>query len=118
MATNVSPIYPLILLLLFMLFFHSISLSPNGEQSKPFEFLKHFHGTHKGDKVYSKKYLKKFGYPKLSSPSNGTHVDDFDELLEKAIKIDQLNYHLNSTGILDAATLTKMMMPLVRCTRY
>ncbi|GMP82956.1 hypothetical protein CsSME_00037048 [Camellia sinensis var. sinensis] len=86
MAANVSPIYPLILLLLFMLFFHSISLSPNGEQSKPFEFLKHFHGTHKGDKVQG---------------------------LEKAIKTDQLNYHLNSTGILDAATLTKMMMP--RC---
>ncbi|KAF5940128.1 hypothetical protein HYC85_021295, partial [Camellia sinensis] len=59
----------------------AISLSPNGEQSKPFEFLKYFHGTHKGDK--------------------------------KSIKTYKLNYHLSSTGTLDAATLTKMMMP--RC---
>ncbi|THG08699.1 hypothetical protein TEA_005511 [Camellia sinensis var. sinensis] len=86
MATNVSRIYPLILLPLFMLFSHSISLSPNGEQSKPFEFLKYFHGTHKGDKV---------------------------KRLEKSIKTYELNYHLSSTGTLDAATLTKMMMP--RC---
>ncbi|KAL7171384.1 hypothetical protein ACSBR2_036104 [Camellia fascicularis] len=115
MATNVSHIYPLILLLLFTLFSHSISLSPNGEQSKPFEFLKQFHGTHKGDKVQGlgelARYLKKFGYLNYPHPPNGTHVDDFDELLEKAIKTYELNYHLSSTGTLDAATLTKMMMP-------
>ncbi|KAB1219276.1 Metalloendoproteinase 1 [Morella rubra] len=50
-----------------------------------------------------------------TSFKNHTHAndDDFDELLESAVKTYQHNYHLNATGTLDAQTVSKMMMP--RC---
>ncbi|XWS44225.1 hypothetical protein CRYUN_Cryun15aG0026000 [Craigia yunnanensis] len=60
-----------------------------------------------------KKYLEKFGYLSYSKNKTHAHDDDFDELLESALKTFQLNFHLNSTGTLDAKTVSKMMMP--RC---
>ncbi|KAM1544448.1 hypothetical protein ACFX10_044905 [Malus domestica] len=73
------------------------------QKPSPFEFLNHLKGCHKGDKVqgiqYLKKYLEKFGYLNGHSDS-----DDFDDILESAIKTYQVNYHLKATGTLDAKT--------------
>ncbi|KAK7844132.1 metalloendoproteinase 2-MMP [Quercus suber] len=111
------------LLLLLLLPFHSHATSRNshGKKSSPFEFLKHLQGCHKGERskasITSKpSYLENFGYFSYNNHSkNHTHTndDDFDELLESAIKTYQLNYHLNATGTLDAKTVSTMMMP--RC---
>ncbi|KAK9950947.1 hypothetical protein M0R45_006411 [Rubus argutus] len=59
-----------------------------------------------------KKYLKKFGYLNYKYHNN-SNDDDFDDLLEEAIKTYQLNYNLKSTGTLDGNTISKMMIP--RC---
>uniref|UniRef100_A0A2N9HJH2 Peptidase metallopeptidase domain-containing protein n=1 Tax=Fagus sylvatica TaxID=28930 RepID=A0A2N9HJH2_FAGSY len=95
------------------------SRNPNDKKASPFDFLKHLQGCHKGDNVTGiyelKDYLKKFGYLNYSHAKNQTHanVDDFDELLESAIKTYQQNYHLKTTGTLDAKTVSNMMIP--RC---
>ncbi|KAH7532562.1 metalloendoproteinase 3-MMP [Ziziphus jujuba] len=87
--------------------------------SSPFGFLKHLEGCHKGEKVKGihdlKKYLENFGYLSYQNVKNNSHAndDDFDDLLESAIKTYQLNYNLKSTGTLDAKTVSKMMTP--RC---
>lgn len=87
--------------------------------SPPFEFLKHLQGCHKGENVKGlhelKKYLHTFGYLNYPYSKNQTHGndDDFDDLLEAAMKMYQLNYHLTPTGNLDAPTVSKMMRP--RC---
>lgn len=54
--------------------------------------------------------MGKFGYLNYDNSNNQTHAndDDFDELLESAIKNYQLNYHLKSTEVLDAGTVGKM----------
>ena len=91
-------------LLLLLLPFHSHATLQNshGKKSSPFEFLKHLQGCHKGEKVKGihnlKAYLENFGYLSYNNHSkNHTHTndDDFDELLESAIKTYQLNYHFN-----------------------
>ncbi|KAB1205326.1 Metalloendoproteinase 1 [Morella rubra] len=99
----------------------SCATSPESHDQKKsaFEFLKHLQGCHHGEKVKGihdlKKYLEHFGYLSYSHSKNHTHAndDDFDELLESAVKTYQRNYHLNATGTLDAQTVSKMMMP--RC---
>ncbi|XP_059670923.1 metalloendoproteinase 3-MMP-like [Cornus florida] len=109
----------LLFLLLIPLFSHAHSSHSKANNSSPFEFLKHLQGCHKGDNVKGlhklKKYLENFGYLSNLHSKNQTHFnkDDFDDLLESAIKTYQLNYHLKATGILDAPTVSKMMMP--RC---
>ncbi|TXG64629.1 hypothetical protein EZV62_011623 [Acer yangbiense] len=109
-----------LLVLLSLLSAHSVSLADtNNEKKSPVEFLKHLQGCHKGDKVKGilqlKKYLHRFGYLDYKNSKNRTHEndDDFDELLESAVKTYQLNFHVNSTGVLDRKTLSKMAMP--RC---
>ncbi|XP_050225729.1 metalloendoproteinase 3-MMP-like [Mercurialis annua] len=86
------------------------------EKLSGFDFLKHLQGCHKGDKVEGihnlKNYLHKFGYLSYKNQSHSTN-DDFDDLLESAVKTYQLNYHLNVTGFLDSETVSKMIMP--RC---
>ncbi|CAA2996689.1 metalloendoproteinase 2-MMP-like [Olea europaea var. sylvestris] len=57
-----------------------------------------------------KKYLQYFGY--LNS-SYSDFSDDFDEYLESAVKIYQLNFNLNATGELDEQTLKHIVRP--RC---
>ena len=95
------------------------SRNPNDKKASPFDFLKHLQGCHKRDNVTGiyelKDYLKKFGYLNYSHAKNQTHAndDDFDELLESAIKTYQQNYHLKTIGTLDAKTVSNMMMP--RC---
>ncbi|GLT71403.1 hypothetical protein SLA2020_434250 [Shorea laevis] len=112
---------PLLLLLLLLPLLSHATNSPKShdKKSSPFEFLKHLQGCHKGDNIKGiqdlKKYLEQFGYLSYGHSKNHTHAndDDFDELLESAIKSYQLNYHLNASGTLDDKTVSKMMMP--RC---
>ncbi|GLT71392.1 hypothetical protein SLA2020_434160 [Shorea laevis] len=112
---------PLLLLLLLLPLLSHATNSPKShdKKSSPFEFLKHLQGCHKGDNIKGiqdlKKYLEQFGYLSYGHSKNHTHAndDDFDELLESAIKTYQLNYHLNASGTLDDKTVSKMMMP--RC---
>ena len=93
--------------------------NPNAQKSSPFEFINHLQGCHKGEKVKGlhqlKTYLERFGYLNYQNSQNQTHAndDDFDDLLESAIKTYQLNYHLKITGTLDAQTVSKMTAP--RC---
>ncbi|MFS7970678.1 putative gelatinase A [Helianthus anomalus] len=63
-----------------------------------------------------KLYLSGFGY--LNYQHTPNHVnsnknDEFGEELEVALKKYQSYYHLNSTGTLDAPTVSQMLMP--RC---
>ncbi|KAA8529515.1 hypothetical protein F0562_033686 [Nyssa sinensis] len=117
MAAKLFPLFASILLILLPRLSYAISSGFKDEKSKPFEFLKHLHGYQKGQKVQGlselKKYLQTFGYLKKYPQTQNATQMDFDDLLERAIKSYQLNYHLNSTGTLDSATVTKMMMP--RC---
>ncbi|XP_057489668.1 metalloendoproteinase 2-MMP-like [Actinidia eriantha] len=93
--------------------------NPNAQKPSPFEFINHLQGCHKGEKVKGlhqlKTYLERFGYLNYQHSQNQTHADDddFDDLLESAIKTYQLNYHLKVTGTLDAQTVSKMTTP--RC---
>ncbi|KAL0285515.1 UNVERIFIED_CONTAM: Metalloendoproteinase 1 [Sesamum angustifolium] len=89
---------------------------PNAQNPSPFDFIKHLEGCHKGNKTkdihHLKHYLHQFGY--LDYP-NQTHANnnDFDDLLESALKTYQLNYHIKPTGAVDAETIAKMVTP--RC---
>lgn len=111
----------LALLILFPTIFGSNSSLPNSEiESSSIHFLKHLQGCRKGQQVTGisklKKYLRRYGY--LSYADNGrnqsqANEDDFDDLLESAVKTYQLNFNINATGVLNAATVSQMMMP--RC---
>ncbi|XP_057486757.1 metalloendoproteinase 2-MMP-like [Actinidia eriantha] len=98
---------------------HANPSEPKAEKSSPFEFINHLQGSHKGQKVKDlhklKTYLEHFGYLNHLHSQNQTHAndDDFDDLLESAIKTYQLNYHLKATGTLDAQTVFQMTAP--RC---
>ncbi|KAF7135784.1 hypothetical protein RHSIM_Rhsim08G0060800 [Rhododendron simsii] len=81
----------------------------NAENPTSFDFIKHLEGRHKGETVKGlqqlKKYLEAFGY--LNYTPNQAHANDdnFDDSLEAAVKTYQLNYHLKTTGALDAQTM-------------
>ncbi|KAI3756790.1 hypothetical protein L1987_56613 [Smallanthus sonchifolius] len=93
--------------------------SDNNTYPSPFGFLKKLQGCHKGEKVNGislvKIYLSHYGY--LNYQRNPNVIDPkkdyFDEELEAAIKLYQVYYHLNVTGMLDAPTVFMMIMP--RC---
>ena len=96
----------------------ALLLDPN--KSSPVEFLRHLQGCHKGDKVEGvrelKHYLEHYGYLNYNQSAHPTihaNDDDFDDLLENAVKTYQLNYHLNPTGSLDSKTVN--MMTKSRC---
>ncbi|XP_038714627.1 metalloendoproteinase 5-MMP-like [Tripterygium wilfordii] len=96
---------------------HSDDDDHDHRKQSPFEFLKHLQGCHKGEKVKDvnklKKYLEKFGYLNYTKNQSHANDDEFDDLLESAVKTYQLNYHIKATGVLDSKTISKMMMP--RC---
>ncbi|KAH7532565.1 hypothetical protein FEM48_Zijuj04G0033900 [Ziziphus jujuba var. spinosa] len=77
------------------LYFHDMSVVST--KSSLFEFLKCLRGSHKGDHAlgidHLKEYPEKFGY--LDHNSKTKEDDDFEDRLESAIKLYQLNYHLN-----------------------
>lgn len=87
--------------LLVPLFFQSGLAHSDDQRQNPFEFIKHLQGCHKGDNVKGlwelKQYFEKFGYLNYNQFNLPVHAndDDFDELLESAVKTYQLNYHLN-----------------------
>ncbi|KAH7554678.1 hypothetical protein ACOSP7_027917 [Xanthoceras sorbifolium] len=119
MASKYVSLFSLALLvLLSLLVDHSVSGADTKKKSSV-EFLKHLQGCHKGDKVKGilelKKYLEKFGYLDYKNAKNRSHEndDDFDDLLESAVKTYQLNFHVKSSGVLDRKTLSKMAKP--RC---
>ncbi|KAJ0043134.1 hypothetical protein Pint_19416 [Pistacia integerrima] len=121
MASKVFPLLSFTLFaVLLSLFANSVLADPIDKRiQSPFQFINHLKGCHKGEKVKGihnlKKYLENFGYLNYKNSKNQTHAndDDFDDLLESAIKTYQKNYHLKATGVLDAKTVSKMTMP--RC---
>lgn len=58
-----------------------------------------------------KQYFHHFGYIPNAPPSNFT--DDFDDILESAIKTYQRNFNIDVTGQLDLKTLQQIIKP--RC---
>ncbi|KAF5726768.1 metalloendoproteinase 1-like [Tripterygium wilfordii] len=80
----------------------------------PWDAFKKLVDCNPGDKIDGlgklKKYFQYFGYIP-NAPSNIT--DDFDDLLESAIKTYQQNFNLNVTGKLDEQTMNHVTMP--RC---
>ena len=119
MASKASPMlssFTLLLLISLLLGAALAHTHSKNEKLSAFGFLKHLEGCHKGDKIKGihdlKKYLEKFGYLNYKNQSLSNN-DDFDDLLESALKTYQLNYHLNVTGFLDSKTVSKMIMP--RC---
>ncbi|KAJ0042274.1 hypothetical protein Pint_19426 [Pistacia integerrima] len=117
MASKAFPFFSFVILLFLLSQYSVLADNTNDKKQSPFEFINHLQGCHKGDKVKGinelKKYLEKFGYLNYSSYTNQKHAndDDFDELLESTVKTYQLNYHLKKTGVLDAKTVSKMIMP-------
>ncbi|KDP45996.1 hypothetical protein JCGZ_11900 [Jatropha curcas] len=117
MASTKISIFSFSLIVLISFFCSRLALShSNTEKLSPFAFLEHLQGSKKGDKIKGihelKKYLKHFGYLSCENQSFADD-DEFDDVLESALKVYQLNYHLNTTGFLDYETMSIMMMP--RC---
>ncbi|KAF5208294.1 Metalloendoproteinase 1 protein [Thalictrum thalictroides] len=87
---------------------------PNITFPASWDSFKNFSGCHVGDKVDGlaniKKYFRQFGY---LPDSVDNYTDDFDDSLESALKIYQLNFNLNDTGVLDDTTLQQITLP--RC---
>ncbi|KAL2543120.1 matrix metalloproteinase [Abeliophyllum distichum] len=114
---------PAIILLLFTVtpisahFFSNITSIPSSliPNTTLWDGFNQFLGSHKGQKVNGlaklKKYFQRFGYINSSSSENFT--DDFDEILESAVKLYQINFNLKSTGELDVQTLKNIVLP--RC---
>ncbi|KAF7135138.1 hypothetical protein RHSIM_Rhsim08G0059900 [Rhododendron simsii] len=96
---------------------HASQSKPKAENITSFDFIKHLEGGRKGQTVKGlqqlKTYLQKFGYINYSLNKTRANDDDFDDSLEAAVKTYQFNYHLKTTGTLDAQTVSQMTAP--RC---
>lgn len=105
--------FPSFLLFLILPYFFSHLILAN-EKESPLKFLKYVEGGKKGDNINGirevKQYLQQFGYLDCKKQIND---NDFDESLESALQIYQLNFHLKPTGILDGSTLSNIAKP--RC---
>lgn len=97
-----------------------VSLALAGQARSPVEFTNGLEGSHKGIKTEGvlqlRQYLERYGY--LQRSHSGHHAEDydgeqFDDLLEEAVKAYQQNYGLEVTGTLDCRTVSLMMRP--RC---
>ncbi|XP_057948545.1 metalloendoproteinase 2-MMP-like [Malania oleifera] len=101
----------------FPRFFPNISalpppaLLPNATAG-PWQRFQNFSGCQRGEVLDGlaklKQYFHYFGYIPTSNFS-----DDFDDILESAIKTYQRNFNLNVTGSLDVPTLRQIVRP--RC---
>ncbi|KAL6954490.1 neutrophil collagenase [Sarracenia purpurea var. burkii] len=115
MALKVFHLFLCIFFISILLPLVSKALS-SAETISPFEFIEKLKGCHKGDKVNGinqlKAYLEKFGYLNSRDLVHGND-NNFDDLLESAIKTYQQNYRLKVSGTLDAQTVSTMMAP--RC---
>ncbi|XP_047336825.1 metalloendoproteinase 1-like [Impatiens glandulifera] len=111
---------PITILVLFLALAFAALASASDPYSSPFGFLKNLEGCHKGEKVKGinqlKNYLEKFGYVHYDHSNNSnSNNDEFDDLLEAAVKTYQKNFHLNPTGVLDTKTVSTMSMPRCGC---
>ncbi|KAF5195574.1 Metalloendoproteinase 5-mmp [Thalictrum thalictroides] len=101
-------------LLLFVMLLPSVFCIPS---EQPFEFLQHLEGCHKGMTMKGvhqlKRYLGRFGYLRNNEIATLANDNEFDDVLESAVKTYQLNYGLNMSGSLDSQTVKEMMKP--RC---
>ncbi|XP_075482891.1 metalloendoproteinase 2-MMP-like [Primulina tabacum] len=87
------------------------SLIPNGTGWDAFNNLVGCgHGMKVDGLAKLKKYFQYFGY--LNS-SYADFSDEFDDPFESAVKIYQLNFNLDTTGVIDAPTLKYIVQP--RC---
>ncbi|XP_009368959.2 metalloendoproteinase 2-MMP-like [Pyrus x bretschneideri] len=119
MASKTASVCVVFSLLIFVLLSQQTlakPTDPHGHQHDSFKFIQHLEGCHKGQNVSGlqelKKYLTKFGYLNYDH-SKHANDDEFDDLLESAIKSYQKSFHLNVTGSLDTTTVKQMMVP--RC---
>lgn len=102
-----------------MVLFPLLSRAKPQELNDAFDFLKQIKRVSQGDKPRGlnklKNYLQQFGYLNYELFGNQTHAkdDDFDDLLEDAIKNYQLNFHIDPTETLDPQTVSTKMTP--RC---
>lgn len=96
--------------------FFSPKLS-NKSVETAWERFKNLTGAERGDTSKAmpnlKHYFQKFGY--LSIPDGENATEEFDEMLESAIKMYQQNFGLKVTGKLDQQTVSHLMTP--RCGR-
>ncbi|KAM1230918.1 hypothetical protein ACFX13_041750 [Malus domestica] len=106
-------------LLIFVLLSQKTLAKPTDDHDHKhdsFEFIQYLEGCHKGQNVSGlqelKKHLTKFGYFNYDHSKHADN-DEFDDLLESAIKSYQKSYHLKVTGSLDTTTAKQMMVP--RC---
>ncbi|PWA81628.1 Metallopeptidase, catalytic domain-containing protein [Artemisia annua] len=107
--------------ILFFLILSPTKIKTSNEiKTSAFEFIKNLQGCcQKGSNVQGlhdlKLYLSRFGYLDYQHDAKYTNVENenFDEELEAALKSYQSFYHLNTTGALDAPTISRMVMP--RC---
>ncbi|KAJ0042271.1 hypothetical protein Pint_19422 [Pistacia integerrima] len=105
MASKAFPVFSFVILLFLLSQYSVLADNTNDKKQSPFEFINHLRGCHKCDEVKGinelKKYLEKFGYLNYSFSTNQKHAndDDFDDLLESAIKTYPLNYHLKSDAV-------------------
>lgn len=109
---------PFFLVLLVAILISADTIQSKSSNQDAFEFIQHLKGCHKGQNTsglhHLKQYLEKFGYLNYDSRNNKHAGDDeFDDVLESAIKSYQQHFHLKVTGTLDAATVKQMIMP--RC---
>lgn len=114
MALNHFSLCSLFLFILLSFLYNSIFA--NTQQKSSIEFLKNIKGGKKGNNIKGigklKQYLQYLGYLP-SKNSTQQNEDYFDESLESALKIYQLNFNVNASGVLDEPTVSKIAMP--RC---
>ncbi|XP_031493042.1 metalloendoproteinase 3-MMP-like [Nymphaea colorata] len=68
-------------------------------------------GENKAGLASLKRYLNHFGY--LDNQGADEFSDEFNEDLEAALRTYQMNFNLNTSGVLDEATVQKLIQP--RC---
>ncbi|GLJ43043.1 hypothetical protein SUGI_0893510 [Cryptomeria japonica] len=89
----------------------------NKSVESAWECFKNLTSAQRGDNFKAmpnlKHYFKKFGYLSISEGENAT--EEFDEMMESAVKMYQQNFGLNVTGNLDQQTVSQLMTP--RCGR-
>ncbi|KAL5569519.1 hypothetical protein UlMin_026094 [Ulmus minor] len=119
MASKSPPLFQTLLFhLMFLLFLNTTQSNPT--KPKPSSFSQDLQGSQKGQNLSGifelKQYLMKFGYLdnyNVVQNNLDDKNDEFDDVLEHAIKSYQQNYKLEVTGTLNPSTVKQMMMP--RC---
>lgn len=115
MAPKLSYLYVSFLLFLIQLLTVQSRTLKSNDQS--FKFLQNLEGSQKGQTVQRlnelKQYLKMFGYYPKDRNDHINLTDDFDDILENALKTYQKYFGLKITGYLDSDTIREITTP--RC---